>query len=263
MKRNFHEQIRCLSGGRFRPTLSPMVRVDHPALGKRIVVTSGFAAMLFIASSFTFGPVDAPLVDNAPQKKEQHVKVVINRGGKEIKIDTTFNLVDEKMINFKVDSILNNLDIKGIEKSASDMVSRRGGKARYWNHLSRGNFPGAEQFDTLIQNGDSGMVVHKHKIVRMGEGDDNLAVDDQDGDNLMPPPPPPPPPMPPFPFEYNQSFNIDPFAFDAKDNAIISYDRKDIGKGLEKITIIRKKQITHDQKKEVNVKVDVLDEPKK
>jgi len=263
MKRNFHEQIRCLSGGRFRPTLSPMVRVDHPALGKRIVVTSGFAAMLFIASSFTFGPVDASLVDNAPQKKEQHVKVVIKQDGKEIKIDTTFNLVDEKMINFKVDSILSNLDIKGIENNASNMVFRRGGKARYWNHLSRGNFPGAEQFDTLIQNGDSGMVVHKHKIVRMGEGDDNLAVDDQDGDNLMPPPPPPPPPMPPFPFEYNQSFNIDPFAFDAKDNAIISYDRKDLGKGLEKITIIRKKQITHDQKKEVNVKVDVLDEPKK
>jgi len=105
--------------------------------------------------------------------------------------------------------------------------------------------------------------VHKHKIVRMGEGDDNLAVDDQDGEILMPPPPPPPPPMPPFPFEFNQRFNTDAFEFDARDNAIISYDRKDIGKGLEKITIIRKKQTTHDQKKEVNVKVDVLDEPKK
>jgi hypothetical protein len=260
MKRIFYEKIRGLSDESFTQVLSQMVKVDHPVLCKRIVVTSAFAAMLFTASSFTFGPVDASLVADAPQKKEQHVKVVINQDGKETKIDTTFNLSDEKMINFKVDSMLKKLDIKGIENEASDMVVLLGEKARYWNQLSRENMPRTEQFDILIQNGDSGKVMHKRKIVRLAEGNDNLSDGDDPGDNLMPPPPPPP--VPPFPLEYHQRFNFDPFALDPNDDAIISYDKKDIGKGLEKITIIRKKQ-NKEQNRDVNVKVDVSDEQKK
>jgi hypothetical protein len=69
--------------------------------------------------------------------------------------------------------------------------------------------------------------------------------------------------MPPFPFEYQQRFNGDPFALDPNDDAIISYDKKDIGKGLEKITIIRKKQVKHDLNKDVKVHVDVSDDSKK
>lgn len=33
----------------------------------------------------------------------------------------------------------------------------------------------------------------------------------------------------------------DPFAFDPADTSIVSYQKKDVGKGLEKITIVRKK----------------------
>ena len=53
----------------------------------------------------------------------------------------------------------------------------------------------------------------------------------------------------------------DPFAMDPDNKDIVSYDRKDIGKGLEKITIVRKK---HDPeaKKEVKVQVHVQDKPK-
>jgi len=54
------------------------------------------------------------------------------------------------------------------------------------------------------------------------------------------PPMPPRPPRPPFIFE--GQFNADQFAVDSKDESIISYEKKDIGKGLEKITIIRKKR---------------------
>jgi hypothetical protein len=35
----------------------------------------------------------------------------------------------------------------------------------------------------------------------------------------------------------------DPFAFDPTDTTIVSYNKKDMGKGLEKITIVRKKAV--------------------
>ena len=78
-------------------------------------------------------------------------------------------------------------------------------------------------------------------------------------------PPPPPPPVPPFP-KSNSSylqFGVDPFSFDTKDASIISYEKKDIGKGLEKITIIRKKRDESDTNKDLEVKVEVTDDQKK
>jgi hypothetical protein len=264
MKRIFYEKIRGFRDENFRQALSVIPNVDHSNLRKRIVVTSLFAGLMFTASSFTFGPVDdAVLVDNTPQKKEQRVKVVVRKDGKETKIDTTFNLPNEKMINLKVDSILKNLDVEGIESGKSNIVIHRGEKAMHWNHHNGEGLPGEEQFDILVQSGDSGKVMHKRKIFRFGEGNDALTMGDDEGDNLIPPPPPPPPPMPPFPFEYQQRFNGDPFALDPNDDAIISYDKKDIGKGLEKITIIRKKQVKHDLNKDVKVHVDVSDDSKK
>ena len=43
----------------------------------------------------------------------------------------------------------------------------------------------------------------------------------------------------------------------------ISYEKKDIGKGLEKITIIRKKRTENTTNKDVEVKVEVTDDQKK
>ena len=54
---------------------------------KTWVVVLGLVGMLFVASSFTFGPVDdAQLTGNDPQKKEQRVKVVVNVDGKQTEI---------------------------------------------------------------------------------------------------------------------------------------------------------------------------------
>ena len=61
----------------------------------------------------------------------------------------------------------------------------------------------------------------------------------------------------------NFHFGADPFSFDTKDESIISYEKKDIGKGLEKITIIRKKRVESEINKDVEVKVEVSDDQKK
>ena len=122
--------------------------------------------------------------------------------------------------------------------------------------MSRKNgdkFPSEEQFDIMIQRGDSGMEKRMKKMDCMGD-DDNLNLsDDIESDELLPPPPPPP-----FPeMMFQQQFGDDSFAFDSKDKSIISYEKKDIGKGLEKITIIRKKQAEHKNREEVEVKTEV------
>ncbi len=153
-----------------------------------------FAALLFLASSFAFGPVeDAQLADNSYGQKGQKVKVIVRVDGKEAKIDTMISLSDNKLIDEKVDSMLSKLE--------------------------------------------------------MDEGE------------LVPPPPPPLPPLPPF--AMHQRLGGDHFAFDSIDESILSYEKKDMGNGLEKITIIRKKHDKDHHNKESKVKEAVSDLPKK
>ena len=230
------------------------------SLRNRVVAGTVLTALLFSVSSFTFSPfVDAPLADNPPQKKEQRVKVIVKKDGKETKIDTTFNLPDEKMINAKVDSMLKKFDVEGIGSKKIDvLIQQHPGKRM--KIIKRGeNLPGDEQFDIMIQHGDSGLTKHVRKIIRIGANGDFISMDDSDNNELLPPPPPPPPP----PFMMNEQFGSDAFSFDTNDASIISYDKKDIGKGLEKITIIRKKKVGRDENREVQVRVETSDDSKK
>jgi len=230
------------------------------SLRNRVVVGAVLSVLLFSASSFTFSPfVDAPLADNPPQKKEQRVKVIVKKDGKETKIDTTFNLPDEKMINAKVDSMLKKFDIEGMESKKFDvLIQQHPGKRMKF--INRGeNLPGDEQFDVMILEGDSGLTKHVRKIIRVSGNGDVISMGDSEDNEFLPPPPPPPPP----PFMMNGQFSGDPFSFDTNDASIISYDKKDIGKGLEKITIIRKKNIGRNEDKEVRVRVETLDDSKK
>ena len=182
-------------------------------LHKRLLVAPVLAGLLFTATSFSYGPAgEARLVGDPPQKKEQRVKVIVSTDGKVTKIDTTFNLPDEKMIRSRVDSLLKTMGLAGIESGKMESLFLFGGP---------------------------------------------------DGD-MLPPPPPPPSPLPPHAQVIIHKRSVgDPFAYDAKDESIISYDKKDIGKGLEKITIIRKKQVEQQQEKKVEVKVDTSDDTKK
>jgi len=208
-----------------------------------MVFGAALMAMLLSASSFTFNPsVDAPLAGDGPQKKEQKVKVIVKKDGKETRIDTTFTLPDEKMINWKVDSMLTKLGVEGNDSGRLNVLIHHPVKRMKYMNRGGANLPEDEQFDVLIQQGDSGMTKHLRKVIRVGENGDVISSGDMDENEFLapPPPPPPPPPVPSFMMD-GQSWG-DSFEFDANDAAVISYTKKDIGKGLEKITIIRKKR---------------------
>ena len=120
-----------------------------------------------------------------------------------------------------------------------------------------GNMHGEEQFNVVYDNNDSNSVKGEKKFVIIRDGG-NMAFIGPDGEMI-----PPPPPMPGM---HVRSFKMqggDPFAMDPNDDDIITYDKKDIGKGLEKITIVRKKQPETDKSKEYKVQVDVNEETKK
>ena len=218
-----------------------------------------FCMGLFLtATLFSFGQTEKATPDQktAP-KKQQRIKVVMNKNGKEMKMDTAFNFIDHKMIRDKVDSIMVKLKMEGIDTDDSTCMFRHGGKRMHWSHLDGKNFPNEEQFEMFIEDGDTGKVKHGKKIVHLNFGENGRGFG-PDCDMI----PPPPPPMPPF---HVRAFGMDqgdPFAMDPKDPDIVSYDKKDIGKGLEKITIIRKKHAPG-EKKGVRVHVEVKDEPQK
>ena len=231
-------------------------------LQKRVAMTSLFIGLLLTATSFTFGPVDdAKLLDNVPQKKVQRVKVMVNKDGKETTIDTTFNLPDEKAIQHKIDSMLSKMDIKGMGLDKSNIVIHRKGNGVQFNSKDGKNLRGDQQFDITILGGDSGKTKLERKIIRIGKDGGVYSLTGPGGDHMVPPPPPPVPGH--ARVIYHQRFGGDPFAFDAKDESVVSYDKKDIGKGLEKITIIRKKKTESTEFKQVEVRVETSDETKK
>jgi hypothetical protein len=230
-------------------------------LRKKIAIATVLIGLLFAASSFTFGPVEGTIsADNGPQKKEQRVKVIINKNGKETKIDTTFNFADEKTIQVKVDSMLKKMEINRMEPNMKNIVIHRRGKHMSWNSKEGDKFPGKEQFDIMVQVGDSGKCNKEKRVLRIDEDGDFSGFSDAEGD-LLPPPPPPPPPHSVMMIQ--NRFDGDPYSFDTKDESVISYEKKDIGNGLEKITIIRKKKADQKVNNKVSVKVESSDDSKK
>ncbi len=203
---------------------------------------------LFLTTNFfTMMAFDEPkTVSEEPQKKEQRVKVVVNKNGKEIKIDTTFNFADEKVIQAKVDSILKAEGVENIHSDGKKIVIMKNGNHMSVHHSGK-DMPGNEEIQVFYQDEDSGKVKSK-KVIRFQKEGDMVLVDNV-GDMIPPVPPVPPIHMKSF------SFHNDPFAMDPNDEDIVTYDRKDIGKGLEKITIVRKKRDPNTPIKEEGKKI--------
>jgi len=225
-------------------------------LRNTVTIALVFSGFMLVTSAFTFGPVeDAQLAGNEPQKKEQRVKVVVNVDGKQTKIDTVFNLPDEKMINEKIDSMMSNLDKEGMGHHRNRMMFKNDRALKVHFKGNKHN-PGDEQFDIFIQNGDSDKMGKERKVICVrGFENDNMKEEDEN-DELMPPPPP----MPPHAqMMFHNRFGGDSYAFDTKDESVVSYEKKDIGDGLEKITIVRKKHDQHKETREIKVKAEVSD----
>jgi hypothetical protein len=188
--------------------------------------------------------------DKDQQKKEQRVKIVVNENGKETKIDTTFNLLDQKVLQYKVDSMMRKLDKAGNMK----VTILKGG-----DHMKHNPMSGDNQIELFYNSNDSGQVKHGRRIIRMDDG--NVVLDNMEGD--MMPPMPPMPPMAPGRMKMMRFGGGDPYAHDPDNADIVSYEKKDIGKGLEKITIVRKKHETPTPQKEIEWKVKSDNEEKK
>jgi len=211
-----------------------------------------FLGLFLTATLLSYGQTakSAPAA-KSEQKKEQHVKVMVSHNGKVTKIDTTFNFADEKLIQLKVDSLLKKLEVVKGKAGEANVIIMRG----------MGPNSGTRQYSVMYQNCDSAGVKGAKKVVMIGNGN-GMATFDSDGDMMMPPPPPPPP-MPPFHVNGFKMTRSDPFAMDPDNKDIISYDKKDIGKGLEKITIVRKKHTPATDEKKVEMKVEVTEDDKK
>ncbi|MEI6275542.1 MAG: hypothetical protein WCP08_06115 [Prolixibacteraceae bacterium] len=212
--------------------------------------------VMVVTAGFSYGQAEkAKAAEKSPQKKEQHLKIMMNQNGNEISIDTTFSMLDEKAMQYKVDSIMKNLDKSGNSKI---IILKGGGAMAHGHHSS--NLPGEGQFEVLFDNSDSGKVRNVRKVIRMENGGHVIMTENLEGD-MMPPPPPPPPPA--FRMKTFRVASDDPYTHDPDNADIVSYEKKDLGKGLEKITIIRKKQTTNEEQKTVTVKVETSDEQKK
>ena len=218
-----------------------------------------FLGLFLTLTAFSFGQGDKKAKEQKDaQKQEQHIKLVMNQNGKVTKIDTTFNLADEKLVQAKIDSIMKKYgkDGKGNDRV---FIMRKGNQissANGWKVSPDGK---GEQFEFTYNTNDSGKVKHERKSFRIIKDGHVTTMENLDGDMLVPPPPP----VTPFHVRTIRMHGGDPFAFDPQDKDIISYDKKDIGKGLEKITIVRKKKSESDAQKEVKVDVEVKDDQKK
>ncbi|MCE1197687.1 MAG: hypothetical protein LWW85_01855 [Marinilabiliales bacterium] len=215
-----------------------------------------FALGIFLAmAALTFGQDNKVVKDNQleiKKKQEQRIKILLNRDGKELKIDTSFNNLDAKVMQEKVDSMLLKLEKDG----------KLPGKHKFFITRSKG--PGMEGFansgeGTFTMTLDDKDTIH-HKIARKvmvfsDKGDVMTIV--PDGEMV--------PPVPPVPPIHVRGFRMggDPFAFDPNNSDIVSYDKKDIGKGLEKIVIIRKKHDPAVTKQDIQVEYKVKDDQKK
>ncbi len=219
---------------------------------KSVVFGAVFLGLFLSATSLSFGVGDAPLLGLSKDKKEKRVKVIVTVDGNETKIDTAFTISDDKRVDEKVDSLLQKYKIEGSAANNLDKFFLIRDKSKQDADMLE---PLDDNFDILIQNSDSGPRCEKPKVVRIRRSPDFKVMDDNE---MMPFPMPGHPPV-----VIKQRCEINPFDFDTKDESVVSYKKKDIGNGMERITIVRKKHEEPHQKKEITVKAEIKDDSKK
>lgn len=217
------------------------------------------AAVILILSAFTFS-ASAPMPEEAfqPQKKEvtRHVTIKVDENGKAAKLDTVFTGMSDKEIQQEVDKFMQehdvaqkefNVQMKFFADSMKSMMKPRIDSLRKEIIIMQKSMPKSHirvfhdkalgdsllQYRVEVVEGDSTKVfVHK------GKNDSDVIV--WNGEISIPPVPPMPklPPMPPKVMMHG--FHFDRYSFDSGDKNVISYQRKKLSNGREKITIIRK-----------------------
>ena len=173
-----------------------------------IIVLAGFSGFLLSSFSIRENPQDPP----RGKKTEKHIKMLkVDDNGKKTEIDTVVQ--GDQVFVWQGDTI--------------------GGKELKW--ISKDGF----EMDEMHKNQE---MKFEYKIEDDGKGNVFFLKSDKDGDQLMMPPMPPEAPFPPHAphvmmFRNNKNKNV----IDLSDPGIISYDKKLLKNGTEKITIVRKK----------------------
>lgn len=182
----------------------------------------------------------------------------------QIKVDSMLEHFDGMKLQMKVDSIMKAIDIEKIlqkheikfmeldedlraldslhSDSKNIIILKRNGKTDVW--ASKGgasiNIDGDNNFK---EPGDSMHIVIR-QILDNGKTTKEVIVNNGTHHILT------------LPYKKND-LKSDPFANDPNDESIIKYDRKDIGKGRERIVIVRQKNVPEE---EIELEVNVIEE---
>lgn len=197
---------------------------------------------------------------NGDQKKTRHIRMTKIENGKKMEIDTVLTgddvfvwngdtLNPEKHIKRFSPSEFDKLHAPGMNPRQKDVkIYRHRGGANGEPFIMHGD--SAEEFQIITDDGDTlGKKFIIHKMRRNGEQRDQLIYrHNLRGDNF--PPVPPAPPVPHIKMFRHQSGN----GINLNDPNVISYKKKDIGGGKEKIEIIRKKT---NETEEMNVDIEM------
>lgn len=199
-----------------------------------------FAAQALALLWLTSGNSNAQVgvkASGQPQKKEQNVKIVIRKDGRLIEKDTTIVAGNSnsftyttKNMTVMADSLYHSMgdDLKG--KTVTVTVFDDNGDNRKSSKTSTHTY--------TYTIGDSLQNLGTQKLVRKIEGRPLIIMENGEGKTFDLPDSPAP--------GTNQIMMRkirDPFAFDPTDPNIVSYQKKDVGKDEEKITIVRKKAV--------------------
>ena len=181
--------------------------------------------MIFCLAPLSYASTAIAENNDLPQQKVHHVKMLINKDGKLTEKDTTL-VSEDKTMTFAIAGNANSDSDKASDKKITVTVNDEKVTDNKGDHVKTFIFtPG----DTLQKN-----IVRK--FVRTKDGKPLIIMQNSEGENVG---------TSTIPAHGEQRVILrkmkDPFAFNPNDTNIISYSKKDIGKGKEKIVIIRKK----------------------
>lgn len=211
-------------------------------MGKSTLKTAKLLlSFIFLIAAFLTSAQSSVITSGQPQKKEQKVKILIKKDGKLIESDTAFVtstgkgvIYEENGKTFVADSLVISGSEKGRDRMVTIIINEENGAPGNGGKVSTYTYTVGDTLQNDIQR----------KVIRLGDQKNTIIMQGPEADTFNPKGT-----SPGTRAVMVEGFQIrDPYSFDATDPGIVSYKKKDIGKGQEKITIIRKKVETPELK---------------
>lgn len=180
-----------------------------------------------------------------PQKKERVIKVLVTDHGKLTEKDTIIVVSNGSSASFSAGNAVFKADTIILSGNGKTMEST----VTVFDNKGKGNLAkdSVKTTYTFIST-DSALNEPVGDMKWLGGGKPNIIMK-KDGGNAFYFQGPPSRVHVGYPLE-------DPFSLGGSDPDIVSYKKKDIGKGQEKITIIRKKRVLPSMTKEAEIKIE-------